>query len=126
MKFDLTFPNYAVRITKYLLVFCVLGTVILFVWKGWTYGLAWALGTLFHILFYKFLLVKFNQWVKAKREPEFIGQHLFIFTTMRFILEILAALAVIFSPLDILAFLGGLLTLPMASLVERLVGLIKE
>lgn len=50
----------------------------------------------------------------------------FIFTTMRFILEILAALAVIFSPLDILAFLGGLLTLPMASLVERLVGLIKE
>ena len=80
----------------------------------------------FKSLFYKFPLVKFNQWVKAEREPEFIGQHLFIFTTMRFILEILAALAVIFSPLDILAFLGGLLTLPMASLVERLVGLIKE
>ena len=112
--------------TRFLLVFLIVGTGILFAWKGWTYGAAWALGTLFHILFYKLMVVKFNQWVKAEREPEFIGQHLFIFTTMRFILEILCALAVVFSPLDILAFLGGLLTLPMASLVERLVGLIKE
>ena len=126
MKFDLTFPTYAARMTRFLLVFLIVGTGILFAWKGWTYGAAWALGTLFHILFYKLMVVKFNQWVKAEREPEFIGQHLLIFTTMRFILEIVCALAVIFSPLDILAFLGGLLTLPMASLVERLVGLIKE
>lgn len=126
MNFDLTFPKYAARMTKYLLVFLVVGTVILFAWKDWTYGTAWALGTLFHILFYKMMVVKFNQWVKAEREPEFIGQHLFIFTTMRFILEIVCALAVIFSPLDILAFLGGLLTLPVASLAERVVGLIKE
>ena len=121
MKFDLTFPTYAARMTRFLLVFLIVGTGILFAWKGWTYGAAWALGTLFHILFYKLMVVKFNQW-----EPEFIGQHLFIFTTMRFILEILCALAVVFSPLDILAFLGGLLTLPVATLAERVVGLIKE
>lgn len=126
MKFDLTFPTYAARMTRFLHVFLIVGTGILFAWKGWTYGAAWALGTLFHILFYKLMVVKFNQWVKAEREPEFIGQHLFIFTTMRFILEILCALAVVFSPLDILAFLGGLLTLPVATLAERVVGLIKE
>ena len=45
---------------------------------------------------------------------------------LRFILEILFCVAVIFTPLDILAFLGGLLTLPAATLGERLVGLIKE
>ena len=126
MKFDLTFPTYAARMTRFLLVFLIVGTGILFAWKGWTYGTAWALGTLFHILFYKLMVGKFYQWVKAEREPEFIGQHLFIFTTMRFILEILCALAVVFSPLDILAFLGGLLTLPVATLAERVVGLIKE
>ena len=108
MKFDLTFPTYAARMTRFLLVFLIVGTGILFAWKGWTYGAAWALGTLFHILFYKLMVVKFNQWVKAEREPEFIGQHLFIFT------------------MDILAFLGGLLTLPVATLAERVVGLIKE
>ena len=126
MKFDLTFPNYAALITKYLLVLCILGTIVLLVWQGWAYGAAWALGALFHILFYRFLLVKFNQWTKAERDPEFIGQHLLAFTVMRFILEILGAVAVIFTPLDILAFLGGLLTLPIATFAERVVGSIKE
>ena len=76
--------------------------------------------------FFKFMLFKFNQWEKAKREVEFIGHRLVAFTMLRFILEIGFCVAVIFSPFNILAFLGGLLTLPIATLGERLVGLIKE
>lgn len=126
MNFDLTFPHYAEKMVKYLWVLAVLGAVILFLWKGWPYGVAWGLGSLFHIFFFKFLLLKFKQWEKAKRDVEFIGHRLVVFTMLRFILEILCCVAVIFTPLDILAFLGGLLTLPAATLGERLVGLIKE
>lgn len=126
MNFDLTFPHYAKRITKYLWVLCLLGTVILFLWKGWMVGAAWGLGSLFHIFFFQFMLFKFNQWERAKKEGEFIGRRLVVFTMLRFILEILLCVAVIFSPFDIIAFLGGLLTLPIATLGERLVGLIKE
>ena len=111
---------------KYLWVLTALGAVILFLWKGWPYGTAWGLGSLFHIFFFKFLLLKFKQWERAKRDVEFIGHRLVVFTMLRFILEILFCVAVIFTPLDILAFLGGLLTLPAATLGERLVGLIKE
>ncbi len=126
MNFDLTFPHYAEKMVKYLWVLTALGAVILFLWKGWPYGAAWGLGSLFHIFFFKFLLLKFKQWERAKRDVEFIGHRLVVFTMLRFILEILFCVAVIFTPLDILAFLGGLLTLPAATLGERLVGLIKE
>ena len=126
MNFDLTFPHYAKRISKYLWGLCVLGTVILFVWQGLPYGITWGLGSLFHIFFFQFMLFKFNQWEKRKRSVEFIGHRLVIFTMLRFILEIFCCVAVIFSPFDILAFLGGLLTLPVATLGERWVGLIKE
>ena len=59
-------------------------------------------------------------------EVDFIGHRLVVFTMLRFILEIASCAAVIFTPLNILAYLGGLLTLPAATLGERLVGLIKE
>lgn len=126
MNFDLTFPHYAEKMMKYLWVLAILGAVILFLWMGPAYGAAWGLGSVFHIIFFKFLLLKFKQWEKAKREAEFVGHRLVAFTMLRFILEILACVGVIFTPLDILAFLGGLLTLPAATLGERLVGLIKE
>lgn len=126
MNFDLTFPPYVKRITKYLWVLGLLGTVILFLWKGWEFGTAWGLGSLFHIFFFKLMLFKYNQWDKAKRDPEFMGRRLMVFLMLRFILEILLCAAIIFSPFNILAFLGGLLTLPIATLGERLVGLIKE
>ncbi len=126
MNFDLTFPHYAERMNKYLLVLCILGTVILFLWQGWSFGVAWGLGSLFHIFFFKFMLLKFNQWQNAKREVEFIGRRLILFTMLRFVLEVLCCVAVVFSPLNILAFLGGLLTLPLATFGERMVSLIKE
>lgn len=126
MNFDLTFPYYAKRMTRYILVIAVIGAGILLAWQGWAYAIAWGLGCLFHIFFFSFMLLKFNQWQRNHREVDFIGRRLVVFTMLRFILEIASCVAVIFSPLNILAYLGGLLTLPAATLGERLVGLIKE
>lgn len=126
MKFDLTFPNYANRMIKCVLVLCVIGSGLLFAWKGWPFGVAFMAGSLFHVLFFKLLLLKFNQWVRDEKPADFMGQRLFVFTSLRFILEIAMCVAVIFSPFNVLAFLGGLLTLPVATIVERIGGLIKE
>ena len=126
MNFDLTLPHYAKRMNQYILVIAVIGAGILFAWQGWAYAFAWGLGCLFHIFFFSLMLVKFNQWQRDKREVDFIGHRLVVFTMLRFILEIASCAAVIFTPLNILAYLGGLLTLPAATLGERLVGLIKE
>ncbi len=126
MNFDLTFPHYAKRMNQYILVIAVIGAGILFAWQDWAYAIAWGLGCLFHIFFFSLMLVKFNQWQRDKREVDFIGHRLVVFTMLRFILEIASCAAVIFTPLNILAYLGGLLTLPAATLGERLVGLIKE
>ena len=126
MNFDLTFPHYAKRMNQYILVIAVIGAGILLAWQGWAYVIARGLGCLFHIFFFSLMLVKFNQWQRDKREVDFIGHRLVVFTMLRFILEIASCVAVIFTPLNILAYLGGLLTLPAATLGERLVGLIKE
>ena len=126
MNFDLTFPHYAKRMNRYLLVIAVIGAVILLSWQGWEYALAWGLGCLFHIFFFEMILKLFERWSKAGRSVEYIGHHLVGYTMLRFVLEILACVAVIFSPINIFAFLGGLLTLPVATIAERLVGLIKE
>ena len=88
MNFDLTFPHYAKRMNQYILVIAVIGAGILFAWQGWAYAIAWGLGCLFHIFFFSLMLVKFNQWQRDKREVDFIGRRLVVFTMLRFILEI--------------------------------------
>lgn len=56
-----------------------------------------------------------------------MGQHLFLFTTARFILEILLCVAVVLTQwVNIMTFLAGLLILPAISVTDRLASLIKE
>ena len=126
MNFDSTFPPYAERMNRYLLVLAAVGAVILLIWLGWTYAAAWGMGCLFHIFFFKGILFLLQKWERAGQSSEIIGRRLVVCTMLRFVLEILACVAVIFTPVDIFAFLGGLLMLPVATLGERLVSLIKE
>ena len=126
MKVDMAFPNYAARITKFLLAYCIAGAAVLFLFMDWTWSAGWALGALFHILLYKVLEMRYNKWMADGRDATYLGHHLLMYTTSRFFLEILSALAVIFSPFNIFGYLGGLLTLPIASLTERLASLIKK
>ena len=81
MNFDLTFPHYAKRMNQYILVIAVIGAGILLAWQGWAYAFAWGLGCLFHIFFFSLMLVKFNQWQRDKREVDFIGHRLVVFTS---------------------------------------------
>lgn len=127
MTYDDTFPKYAYRMILFLVGFGVLGAVILFVMWGWKVSAAWILGIVFHAAFFLFLKVKYVQWMKAKRPMEFIGRRLTVFTASRFIMEIaLAILVVSLTPLNIYAFLAGLLSLPFLTFVERAVSVIKE
>ena len=126
MNFDLTFPHYAKRMNQYILVIAVIGAGILLAWQGWAYAIAWGLGCLFHIFFFEAILFLFRKWERLGKSVEYIGRRLVVCTMLRFVLEILLCVAVIFSPIEIFGFLGGLLTLPVATVVERLVGLIKE
>lgn len=127
MTYDQTFPEYAGRMIRWLLGLGLAGAAILFLIWGWTVGSAWLVGAFFHAAFFMFLRVKFFQWVKDGREPVFIGQRIAGFAGMRFILEIALAVAVIaLTPLNALGLLGGLLSLPLLSISERVVNVIKE
>ena len=127
MTYDQTFPEYAGRMIRWLLGLGLAGAVILFLIWGWTVGSAWLVGAFFHAAFFMFLRAKFFQWAKDGREPVFIGQRIAAFAGMRFILEIALAVAVIaLTPLNALGLLGGLLSLPLLSISERVVNVIKE
>lgn len=127
MTYDQTFPKYAGRMIRWLLGLGVAGAAVLFFIWGWRVGGAWILGAFFHAAFFMFLRAKYFQWVKDGREPDFIGQRVAVFAIFRFILEIvLAAVVVALTPLNVLGFLGGLLSLPFLSIFERVVNVIKE
>lgn len=127
MTYDQTFPEYAGRMIRWLLGLGLAGAVILFLIWGWTVGSAWLVGAFFHAAFFMFLRAKYFQWVKDGREPVFIGQRIAAFAGFRFILEILLAVAVIaLTPLNALGLLGGLLSLPLLSVSEQVVNVIKE
>lgn len=126
MNFDATFPLYANRMNRYLMVIAIIGAGVLLCWQDWKYAIAWGMGCLFHIFFFKGMLSLLKKWERRGRSIDFISRRLVICTMLRFVLEILACVAVIFTPVDIFAFLGGLLMLPVATLGERLVSLIKE
>lgn len=112
---------------RWLLGLGVAGAVVLFFIWGWRVGGAWILGAFFHAAFFMFLRAKYFQWVKDGREPVFIGQRIATFAGFRFILEILLAVAVIaLTPLNALGLLGGLLSLPLLSVSEQVVNVIKE
>lgn len=127
MTYDTTFPRYADRIIRCLIGLLVVGTVLC-QWKwGWQVSLAYAAGTLFHTGFFYFMKWKYLHWQKMGREPLFMGRRLVVFTMSRFILEIiLAVVVVVFTPLNILGFLAGLLTQAAATFVERAAVVIKE
>ena len=70
---------------------------------------------------------KYLDWTETGRDIFFIGRRIAGFASGRFILEILlSVLVVIFTPLNILGFLAGLLSLVVATYGERIIGAIKE
>ena len=66
-------------------------------------------------------------WTETGRDNLFIGRRIAEFASGRFFIEILlCVLVVVFTPLNILGFLAGLLSLVAATYWERIASAIKE
>ena len=127
MNCDSAFPDYTKKITYLLLVLAAVGGIVTQLIWGWRVSVAFSLGALFHAAFFLFLRKKYLDWTETGRDIFFIGRRIAGFASGRFILEILlSVLVVIFTPLNILGFLAGLLSLVVATYGERIIGAIKE
>ena len=120
MNSDQAFSEYALSMTKWLCAMAVVGAAVCFFFWGWTAGAGFALGAVFHAAFYMVLLWRYRKWILEGREPVYIGRRLAGYAALRFVLEIvICVVAVIYTPLNIFALLGGLLTLPVVTLLDR-------
>lgn len=127
MNCDSAFPDYAKKITYLLLILAIAGGIVTQLIWGWRVSVAFILATGFHAVFFLFLRKKYLDWTETGRDIFFIGRRIAGFASGRFILEILlSVLVVIFTPLNILGFLAGLLSLVVATYGERIIGAIKE
>lgn len=127
MNCDSAFPDYAKKITCLLLILAIAGGIVTQLIWGWRVSVAFILATGFHAAFFLFLRKKYLDWTETGRDIFFIGRRIAGFASGRFILEILlSVLVVIFTPLNILGFLAGLLSLVVATYGERIIGAIKE
>lgn len=127
MNCDSAFPDYTKKITYLLLVLAAVGGIVTQLIWGWRVSVAFSLAALFHAAFFLFLRKKYLDWTETGRDIFFISRRIAGFASGRFILEILlSVLVVIFTPLNILGFLAGLLSLVVATYGERIIGAIKE
>lgn len=127
MSYDETFPVYAKKMIRLSAVLAAVGTAIAFYFWGWQGALGVICGAGFQILFLAFLRGKYIKWSEAGREPEAIGTRLVGFTGARLFFEIGACVlfALLFKA-AVWGFLIGLLSLTVATLLGKIVDVIKE
>lgn len=127
MVYDETFPVYAAHIRKVTAGIAAIAAAAAFVFGGALYGAGVLLGALFQIAFLSFLRAKYIKWSEMGRKPEDVGRRLVYYTGARLFLEIGACvLAALAMGLAVLGFLAGLLSLTAATIVDKVVGVIKE
>lgn len=127
MNCDSAFPDYTKKITYLLLVLAAVGGIVTQLIWGWRVSVAFSLAALFHAAFFLFLRKMYLFWTETGRDNLFIGRRIAEFASGRFFIEILlCVLVVVFTPLNILGFLAGLLSLVAATYCERIASAIKE
>ncbi|WP_302481112.1 hypothetical protein [uncultured Dialister sp.] len=127
MNCDSAFPDYTKKITYLLLVLAAVGGIVTQLIWGWRVSVAFSLAALFHAAFFLFLRKMYLFWTETGRDNLFIGRRIAEFASGRFFIEILlCVLVVVFTPLNILGFLAGLLSLVAATYWERIASAIKE
>ena len=127
MNCDSAFPDYTKKITYLLLVLAAVGGIVTQLIWGWRVSVAFSLAALFHAAFFLFLRKMYLFWTETGRDNLFIGRRIAEFASGRFFIEILlCVLVVVFTPLNILGLLAGLLSLVAATYWERIASAIKE
>lgn len=120
MELDLTFPSFVNRANRWLALIGLAGTALGWWLWDWTMGGGFFVGALFHFLFLLFMKHIYIGWEKKGKAPVYIGRAGAGLLMGRLFLEILLAAAVIlWTPLHVIGFLLGLLTLFPASILAR-------
>ena len=127
MNCDSAFPDYTKKITYLLLVLAAVGGIVTQLIWGWRVSVAFSQAALFNAAIFLFLRKMYLFWTETGRDNLFIGRRIAEFASGRFFIEILlCVLVVVFTPLNILGFLAGLLSLVAATYWERIASAIKE
>ena len=96
------------------------GAAAAFLKWEWTVAAGFAAGVVFHILFFLYMKQRYIHWEKEKRDAAYIGQMGAALAGSRLFVEAgLAAAVVLWTPLSILGFLAGLLSLFPATIWAR-------
>lgn len=127
MAYDKTFPEYATRVIRVTGVLAAIATVVCYILWDWEEAVGAAGGAAFQILFMMFLRWKYVRWSEAGKEPDAIDVRLVGFTGARLFFEIaFCILVAIFLETAVVGFLIGLLSLTVASVVDKIISVIKE
>ena len=127
MTYDETFPVYAAHVRKVTGGIAALLAAISAVFFGAAYGAGVLLGAAFQIAFLSFLRAKYIKWSEEGKKPEDIGHKLIAYTGARLFFEIGACVLVTLAMgLAVFGFLAGLLSLTAATVVDKVVSVIKE
>lgn len=125
--YDKTFPLYATRVIRVTAVLAVIATISCYVLWDWEEAVGAIAGSVFQILFMLFLRWKYVRWSEAGKEPDDIGVRLVGFTGARLFFEIaFCVLVAIFLRTAVIGFLIGLLSLTIASVLDKIISVIKE
>ena len=120
MKYDTVFPAFADRVIRRLAVIGAAGAAFVFLKWDWTVAAGLAAGVVFHILFFIYMKQRYIHWEKEERDAAYIGQMGAALVSSRLFMEVgLAAVVVLWTPLNILGFLVGLLSLFPATVWAR-------
>ena len=115
MKYDTVFPAFADRVVIRLAAIGAVGAAAAFLKWEWTVAAGFAAGVVFHILFFLYMKQRYIHWEKEERDAAYIGQ----MGATLFVEAGLAAAVVLWTPLSILGFLAGLLSLFPATIWAR-------
>lgn len=125
--YDKTFPEYATRVIRVTWMLASISALACYFLWDWKEAGGVLMGALFQVLFMMFLRWKYVRWSEAGREPDDIGVRLVGFTGARLFFEIgFCVVVAIFLDTAVIGFLIGLLSLTMASIVDKIISVIKE
>ena len=127
MAYDKTFPDYATRVIRVTWMLASLGSLVCYFLWDFKEAAGVLMGALFQVLFMMFLRWKYVRWSERGDAPDEIGVRLVGFTGARLFFEIGSCVVVaIFLKTAVIGFLIGLLSLTMASVIDKIISVIKE
>lgn len=127
MPYDKTFPEYATRVIRVTWMLASLSSIACYFLWDWKEAGGVLGGALFQVLFMMFLRWKYVRWSEKGRAPDEIGVRLVGFTGARLFFEIgFCVVVAIFLDTAVIGFLIGLLSLTVASIVDKIISVIKE